>query len=152
MSCRYAMRNELLRWASFLRCWWRSSCSGLCRKEIGNRLMSASRALRAYGGASPVLALLFFVFYLIAGIAIHPWIAAFYQNRPLPSLGQLFLLQFFRGLFRHFVPIPTFTTMDRLAATCGMDVSLRFYSSMRLGTFAATEPLYAWPHPIGSRR
>jgi hypothetical protein len=46
----------------------------------------------------PVLAFLFFVFYFAAGLAIHPWIAAFYQNRPLPSLGQLFLLQFFRGL------------------------------------------------------
>jgi hypothetical protein len=46
----------------------------------------------------PVLAFMFFVVYLIAGIAIHPWIAAFYQNRPLPSLGQLFFFQFFRGL------------------------------------------------------
>jgi hypothetical protein len=46
----------------------------------------------------PLLALLFFVIYLSAGIAIHPWIKSFYQNRPLPSLGQLAVLQFCRGL------------------------------------------------------
>ena len=46
----------------------------------------------------PLLALLFFVIYLSAGIAINPWIKSFYQNRPLPSLGQLAALQFCRGL------------------------------------------------------
>ncbi len=45
----------------------------------------------------PFLAFLFFAIYLAAGIAIHPWIASFYQNRPLPSLGELFVLQFCRG-------------------------------------------------------
>ena len=46
----------------------------------------------------PLLALLFFVIYLSAGIAINPWIKSFYQNRPLPSLGDLAALQFCRGL------------------------------------------------------
>lgn len=46
----------------------------------------------------PLLALLFFAIYLSAGIAINPWIKSFYQNRPLPSLGQLAALQFCRGL------------------------------------------------------
>lgn len=46
----------------------------------------------------PLLAFLFFVIYLSAGIAIHPWIKSFYQNRPLPSLGQLAAVQFCRGL------------------------------------------------------
>jgi hypothetical protein len=42
--------------------------------------------------------LLFFVFYMAAGMAIRPWIISFYQNRQLPSLGQLATLQFCRGL------------------------------------------------------
>jgi hypothetical protein len=46
----------------------------------------------------PLLGVLFFLIYLIAGMAIHPWIASFYQNRPLPSLGQLAAWQFCRGL------------------------------------------------------
>lgn len=46
----------------------------------------------------PLLALLFFLVYLGAGIAINPWIKSFYQNRPLPSLEQLAALQFCRGL------------------------------------------------------
>jgi hypothetical protein len=46
----------------------------------------------------PFLGLLFFVFYMAAGMAIRPWIISFYQNRPLPSLGQLATLQFCRGL------------------------------------------------------
>jgi hypothetical protein len=46
----------------------------------------------------PLLALLFFVIYLSAGIAINPWIKSFYKNRPLPSLEQLAALQFCRGL------------------------------------------------------
>ena len=46
----------------------------------------------------PLLAFLFFVIYLAAGIAIQPWIMSFYQGRPLPSLGQLFGLQLCRGV------------------------------------------------------
>ena len=45
----------------------------------------------------PVLALAFFVIYLAAGIAIHPWIAAFYAHRQLPALPQLLRLQLCRG-------------------------------------------------------
>lgn len=46
----------------------------------------------------PLLATLFSVFYLAAGAAIFPWVASFYQNRPLPSLRQLMALQLCRGL------------------------------------------------------
>jgi hypothetical protein len=46
----------------------------------------------------PLLDFLFFVIYLAGGIAIQPWIMSFYQNRALPSLGQLFALQLCRGL------------------------------------------------------
>jgi hypothetical protein len=47
----------------------------------------------------PMLALLFFVLYLMAGIAIQPWIMSFYAHRTLPSLQQLLVVQFCRGLF-----------------------------------------------------
>lgn len=45
-----------------------------------------------------VLAFAFFVIYLAAGIAIHPWIASFYTHRHLPTLTQLLSLQLCRGL------------------------------------------------------
>jgi hypothetical protein len=45
----------------------------------------------------PVLAFAFFVIYLAAGIAIHPWIASFYAHRHLPTLTQLLRLQLCRG-------------------------------------------------------
>ncbi len=46
----------------------------------------------------PVLAFAFFVIYLAAGIAIHPWIASFYAQRHLPTLTQLLRLQVCRGI------------------------------------------------------
>jgi hypothetical protein len=46
----------------------------------------------------PVLAFAFFVIYLAAGIAIHPWIADFYAHRHLPTLTQLLRLQLCRGV------------------------------------------------------
>jgi hypothetical protein len=46
----------------------------------------------------PVLAFAFFVIYLAAGIAIHPWIASFYAHRHLPTLTQLLRLQLCRGV------------------------------------------------------
>jgi hypothetical protein len=46
----------------------------------------------------PVLAFAFFVIYLAAGMAIHPWIASFYADRHLPTLTQLLRLQLCRGV------------------------------------------------------
>jgi hypothetical protein len=46
----------------------------------------------------PVLAFAFFIIYLAAGIAIHPWIASFYSHQQLPTLTQLLRLQLCRGI------------------------------------------------------
>ena len=46
----------------------------------------------------PVLAFGFFIIYLAAGIAIHPWIASFYAHQQLPTLSQLLRLQLCRGI------------------------------------------------------
>lgn len=45
----------------------------------------------------PALALLYFVFYLAAGILVRPYIIAFYQSRPLPGIGVLFIVELIRG-------------------------------------------------------
>jgi hypothetical protein len=56
----------------------------------------------------PLLDFFFVVTYLVAGIAIQPWIASFYRGRPIPSLGQLVILQFGRGLFDISCVLPIF--------------------------------------------
>jgi hypothetical protein len=55
-------------------------------------------AARGLAWRIPLLALAFFVIYIAAGIAIQPWIMSFYAHRPLPSLQELLVLQFCRGL------------------------------------------------------
>lgn len=46
----------------------------------------------------PMLAFVFFLIYLAAGVAVHPWIAAFYTHMQIPTLPQLLRLQLCRGL------------------------------------------------------
>jgi hypothetical protein len=51
-------------------------------------------------------ALLYFVIYLIAGIAVNPFIKEFYAGKWLPSLGELFGIQFLRGLLYVVIALP----------------------------------------------
>lgn len=53
-----------------------------------------------------VAACLYFFLYCVAGAAIHPFIEAFYGSRKLPSLGELFVIQFLRGLLYVAVALP----------------------------------------------
>jgi hypothetical protein len=46
-----------------------------------------------------LLVVVFIFVYVVAGAVVYPWISAFYQGRPLPTLPQLVNLQVFRGLF-----------------------------------------------------
>ncbi len=46
----------------------------------------------------PVLAIVFFLIYLVAGMAIYHWVASFYAHRQLPGLTQLLRLQLCRGV------------------------------------------------------
>ncbi len=49
---------------------------------------------------------LYFALYCIAGAAIQPFIRAFYANRKLPSVSELFVIEFFRGLLYIAVVLP----------------------------------------------
>jgi hypothetical protein len=53
-----------------------------------------------------VSACLYFFLYCVAGAAIHPFIKTFYEGRKLPSLGELFVIQFLRGLLYVVVALP----------------------------------------------
>jgi hypothetical protein len=64
----------------------------------------------------PLLAFAFFVIYLIAGVAIQPWIASFYAHRHLPTLTQLLLLQLCRGAFDLACIYPVFLQWRRSRA------------------------------------
>jgi hypothetical protein len=54
----------------------------------------------------PFGAVFYFLLYLAAGIMIHPYIAAFYGNRWLPSVGELFIIQVVRGLIYISIALP----------------------------------------------
>lgn len=57
----------------------------------------------------PVLALAYAILYLLAGMAIYPWIEGFYANKPLPGLPQLLTLQLLRGALLIVLVIPWLT-------------------------------------------
>lgn len=70
----------------------------------------------------PMLAFAFFAIYLAAGIAIHPWIAAFYSHMQLPTLPQLLRLQLFRGLLDLAFIYPVYRQWGR-SRRLGMSIS-----------------------------
>ena len=57
-------------------------------------------------------ALVYSLFYLVAGAIINPYIEAFYSGRWLPSLGTLIVIQFFRGLLYIGVALPFIGSMS----------------------------------------
>jgi hypothetical protein len=61
---------------------------------------------KAWLSMLPIGAFLYFIIYLIAGICVRPFIISFYSGRPLPSLGELFAIQFFRGLLYIAIVVP----------------------------------------------
>jgi hypothetical protein len=61
---------------------------------------------KAWLWALPVGAFLYFIIYLIAGICVRPFIMSFYSGKPLPSLKELFAIQFFRGLLYIALALP----------------------------------------------
>lgn len=87
-----------------------------------------SRAPIVWIWKAAVSACLYFFLYCVAGAAIHPFIEAFYDGRKLPSLGELFVIQFLRGLLYVAVTLPFIRSIalprSRAAITLGACLSI----------------------------
>jgi hypothetical protein len=55
------------------------------------------RSAPAWVGRFALSAITYFVFYFIAGMIIFPFVQEFYAGRPLPGLGEVFIMQLIRG-------------------------------------------------------
>jgi len=71
-------------------------------------------------------ACVYFVLYSVAGIAVHPFIKTFYAARWLPSLGELFVIQFLRGLLYIAVAFPFLRRMAGRRLYAGVVLGLCF--------------------------
>lgn len=59
---------------------------------------SSSAPVRTrWGGRIPLLALCYCALYVMAGIAVYPWVHAYYAGRRLPSVVELLAVQWVRG-------------------------------------------------------
>jgi hypothetical protein len=66
------------------------------------------------------------ILYLVAGIAVHPFIKTFYSGRWLPSLGELGAIQFLRGLLYIAVALPFLRRMTGRPLHTGLVLGLCF--------------------------
>ena len=69
-------------------------------------------------------ALVYSLFYLVAGAIVNPYIRAFYSGRWLPSLGTLIAIQFFRGLLYIGVALPFLRRMGGRRIQAGIVLGL----------------------------
>lgn len=84
----------------------------------------AARSGRALVSKVVSGALLYFVVYLIAGIAVNPFIKEFYAGKSLPSLGELFGIQFLRGLLYIVIALPFIGQMAGRRMSAGVVLGL----------------------------
>lgn len=64
------------------------------RRESNIEPLSTIRIL----GFAPLLAIAYFVLYLVAGLVASPYVIAFYKPRQLPTIGVVLLVEFGRGV------------------------------------------------------
>jgi hypothetical protein len=97
-------------------------------RTADNPLISGPVATFSKAGAwrFATAACVYFVLYSVAGIAVHPFIKTFYAGRWLPSLGELFVIQFLRGLLYIAVALPFLRRMAGRRLHAGVVLGLCF--------------------------
>jgi hypothetical protein len=92
----------------------------------GERLPYVERSLAGWIWRLAVADITYFVLYIIAGMIVFPYVREFYATKALPGIGQIFLMQVFRGLVFLGVSLPLTRAMTTPTLHKALSIGLAF--------------------------